>query len=261
MVLYFSGTGNSQLVALQIAALLGGDEVVSINRSLKSGEGAALHSDRPLVFVAPTYSWRLPRVVGQWIEKTVFQGSRDAYFILTCGGSCGNAAAYAKKLCAKKGLRFCGLAPVVMPENYLALFPTPDGAQCRAIIEDAGPAIAVLAERIRSGEPFDRAPVSLGGKLESGPVNPLFYGLFVHDKGFWVTDGCVSCGKCVQRCPLNNIDLVKGKPVWKGSCTHCMACIGGCPAGAIEYQSKSRGRRRHYIMDDVLCWGNTEPGN
>ena len=25
---------------------------------------------------------------------------------------------------------------------------------------------------------------------------------------------------------------------------------------AIEYKSKSRGRHRHYIMDDSLCWNN-----
>ncbi len=45
--------------------------------------------------------------------------------VLTCGVGCGNAAAYAQKLCTEKGLRFCGLAPVVMPENYLAMFATP----------------------------------------------------------------------------------------------------------------------------------------
>ena len=260
MVFYFSGTGNSQFVALRLAELLAEDEVVSINRYLKSGEKAAIRTDRPLVFVAPTYSWRLPRVVERWIMETGFEGSRDAYFVLTCGGGCGNAAVYAEKLCAKKGMRFCGLAPVIMPENYLALFPTPGEAECRTIIENAGPSIAVLAEKIRSGEPFDRSPVSWGGKLESGPVNPLFYSLFVHDKGFRVSERCVSCKKCALRCPMNNIDLIEGKPVWKGNCTHCMACIGGCPAKAIEYKSKSKERHHHYMMDDALCWGSGGKG-
>lgn len=47
-----------------------------------------------------------------------FEGSRDAYFILTCGGSGGNAAVYAEKLCRRKGLRYRGLCSVLMPENY-----------------------------------------------------------------------------------------------------------------------------------------------
>ena len=37
MVLYFSGTGNSQFAAIQIAEQIADDEVVSINSYLKSG--------------------------------------------------------------------------------------------------------------------------------------------------------------------------------------------------------------------------------
>lgn len=253
MILYFSGTGNSQYVALQIAKMTSDEEVVSINHSIKSHKKMKLRSERPLVFVAPTYSWRLPKVVEEWIMKNDFEGCRDAYFILTCGGSCGNAAAYAKKLCAKKNLKFRGLAPVIMPENYLALFPTPDEAECKAIVERAKPEIAGLAAKIQAGQDFAKPPVTLGGKLESGPVNPLFYALFVHDKGFSVSDACISCGKCAARCPLNNIEMKDKRPVWKGNCTHCMACIGGCPTEAINYGSKSKDRHRYYIMNDALC--------
>ena len=160
MVLYFSGTGNSQRAAIQIAEAVGDGEAFSINRSLKAGERGPVRSERPLVFVAPTYCWRLPRVVERWIMETDFEGCRDAYFVLTCGGSCGNAARYAEKLCGKKGLRFRGLAPVVMPENYLVLGPTPDEAECREIMERARPRIAALAERIASGADFDGQPLS-----------------------------------------------------------------------------------------------------
>lgn len=92
MILYFSGTGNSQLVANQMAEMVQ-DEVISINQYLKAKKLAAIRSERPLIFVAPTYAWRLPRVVEQWIMKSRFEGNQDAYFILTCGGSSGNAAA------------------------------------------------------------------------------------------------------------------------------------------------------------------------
>ena len=122
MVFYFSGTGNSQLVAVRIAEMTG-DKAVSINRYMKKGEKAVFRSERPLVFVAPVYSWRLPRVVEQWIMENDFEGSRDAYFILTCGGSGGNAAVYAEKLCRRKGLRYRGLCSVLMPEIIWLCFP------------------------------------------------------------------------------------------------------------------------------------------
>ena len=64
---------------------------------------------------------------------------------------------------------------------------------------------------------------------------------------------CTSCGLCAARCPLNNIVLEGGRPVWKGECTHCMACIGGCPTEAIEYGEKSKGRRRYYLEEGAVA--------
>lgn len=249
MIFYFSGTGNSQLAAKQLAAELN-DTLVSINHCLKAGEKNPFHSERPLVFVAPTYAWRLPKLVETWIRETEFHGCRDAYFILTCGDSCGNAEAYVRRLCTEKGFQFRGFASVLMPENYLAMFPTPDKAEAEAILNAARLSISTLSARLCAGEPFSKERPLLMGKLLSGPINPLFYRFFVSDKGFRVSDICISCGLCAQRCPLANISMVDKKPRWKGNCTHCMACIGGCPTEAIEYKTNSQGRVRYYIMEN-----------
>lgn len=249
MIFYFSGTGNSQLAAKQIAAETG-DKLVSINQCLKKGDKKTFHSERPLVFVAPTYAWQMPKVVERWICETGFEGNPHAYFILTCGGSVGNAAAYARKLCAQKKLQFCGLALVAMPNNYVALSNPPDKAECATIVEKAKERLTQLALQIQKGAPFPEASISIKDRINSGPVNGLFYKFFIRDKGFTVSGDCISCGKCVQRCPLNNISIAKGKPVWNGNCTHCMACIGGCPVEAIAYKSTSNGNRRYYVMED-----------
>lgn len=249
MIFYFSGTGNSQFTAKRIAEAVG-DETFSINKSLQEQKKESFQSQRPFVFVAPTYAWRIPKVVADWIREAHFEGNRDTYFVLTCGGSVGNASTYARALCKEKGLNFRGLAEVLMPENYLAMYPTPDETECRAIIAQAEPHIAELAALIQAGKDLPETAISFKDRLRSGPVNLLFYPTCVHDKGFTVSDACVSCGLCAKRCPLNNIRMEDGKPVWKGSCTHCMACIGGCPAKAIEYKLASRGQHRHYIMED-----------
>lgn len=255
MVLYFSGTGNSQFTAELIADIIQ-DELISINSYVKNRKKAKFHSDKPLVFVVPTYAWRVPKLVEQWILKNDFTGSRDTYFVLTCGDGCGNAAAYAKKLCLKKDFRFCGLTSVLMPENYLAMFPTPEKSECQVIMEAARPQIVSIAEQIQSGKCLKEPKLSVTDRVQSGPVNGLFYAFAVKDKGFHVSDQCISCGKCARRCVLNNIDMESGKPVWKGNCTHCMACIAGCPTEAIEYKDKSKGQYRHYIMKDNV--GGTE---
>jgi len=249
MVCYFSGTGNSQLAAKKIAEAIG-DELISINLLLKNGVKEVIHSERPLVFVAPTYAWRLPHVVEQWIRETKFEGNTKAYFILTCGDGCGNATKYAQALCEKKEFHFCGLASILMPENYVARFQVPRQSEAQAIIQKAEPQFQDIAKHIKAGVALSGAAVSVLGRLESGFVNTLFYALVVKDKGFTVSDGCIACGKCAERCPLNNVALSSSKPIWGGNCTHCMACICGCPTLAIEYKNKSKGQSRHYIMEE-----------
>ncbi|MBW9154607.1 hypothetical protein [Clostridium estertheticum] len=58
-----------------------------------------------LVFVVPTYAWRIPRIVEEWIAKTKFTGDVNAYFVMNCGDTIGNANKYIKQLCQKKGFQ------------------------------------------------------------------------------------------------------------------------------------------------------------
>lgn len=249
MVFYFSGTGNSQFVAKEISEHIQ-DEIVSINRLLKKNEAGEFRSETPLVFVTPTYAWRIPKIVEKWLSKAKFHGNKNAYFTLTCGDSVGDAAFHAKKLCEKNGLIFRGLAPVIMPENYLALFSTPEKDECQKIVEKAKPLAEVLARLIEKGEDFPAQSISIKDKVLSGIINDIYYPLIVKDKGFYANDKCISCGECEEVCPINNIKIVSEKPKWHGDCTHCMACIARCPTEAIEYKKASKGRRRHYIMED-----------
>ncbi len=246
MIFCYSGTGNSQWVAKQLAQEIQ-DELTAVNPLLKSGQRPAFHSQRPWVFISPTYAWRMPRVLEQWIRQTAFDVSKKAYFILTCGGSVGNAGAYAQKLCAEKQFDFGGLAEVVMPENYIALYDAPDEKESQAIIERAKSGLPALAGQILRQERISAPPVTLRSRFLSGPVNQLFYPVVVKDKAFVTKDSCTGCGLCAKRCPLNNIRLLEGKPHWQGHCTHCMACIGTCPTEAIEYGTKSQGRRRYFL--------------
>ncbi len=97
MILYFSGTGNSEYAAKRIGAELK-DEVLNLFEKIQTHDFSKLHSSRPWVVAAPTYAWRIPRIVQEWLEHTTLSGSKDIYFVMTCGGSIGNAGKYLKKL-------------------------------------------------------------------------------------------------------------------------------------------------------------------
>jgi ferredoxin/flavodoxin len=246
MIIYFSGTGNSRYAA-QIIQSVTGDELLSMNDLIKSENIARLQSEQPFVFVCPIYAWKIPRVVEKFIRSTQFKGSKKAYFVLTCGTSIGDAPHYARKLCKENGLEFLGVASVVMPENYIALYDAPEKEQADFIIQKVTPEINDIARRIKHGQILKEDAARLDEKFKSGIVNPIFYTFIANAKGFHSTNTCIHCGKCVDLCPLNNIKLVDGRPQWGHECTHCMACICGCPKEAIEYKKHTQGKPRYYL--------------
>ena len=102
---------------------------------------------------------------------------------------------------------------VVMPENYIAMFATPTREAARKIIEKAEKRITQAVDVIRSGEEFAEPVITITDRLISGIVNDLFYPVCVHAKKFYVTDACISCGKCERVCPTQNVHLESGRPV------------------------------------------------
>lgn len=248
MVLHFSGTGNSRYVAREIAKLTD-DQSISINEWIKLEMKEELVSwNHPFVFVCPTYAWRVPRVVEEFIRTGTFVGSNEVYFILTCGTDTSDAITYVKKITEEKGWNLKGFAEVVMPENYIAMFPVPDERETKEIIKKAGTIIHKIAEDIQKERVFlSYNTRGVMGKMKSGIVNVAYYQLVVGDKGFYSTGNCIGCEKCVKLCPLNNVKMSNHKPEWLGSCTHCMACINGCPRKAIEYKRNTKGKRRYFL--------------
>ena len=249
MVLYFSGTGNSEYVAKKLAKMLS-DDVKNLFSVLRNHDCSPFSSDSPFVIVCPTYAWRIPRILENRLKKTELRENRNIYFVMTCGGNIGNAESYCKKLCREKGMNFMGCFPIIMPENYIALFDTPTPKEAKGIIDSAEPSIIDAAKYIAENKPFPAQKITVIDRISSGIVNDTFYPIFVHSKKFFAKDNCVSCGKCADVCPLENIKLKDGKPVWGKNCTHCMACICRCPKEAIEYGKHSKNLPRYVFPNE-----------
>lgn len=60
--------------------------------------------EKPGCLCPPTYAWQLPRVFREFIRTGSFQGSREAYFVMTCGGETGNAVRVWKSCALSRGL-------------------------------------------------------------------------------------------------------------------------------------------------------------
>lgn len=246
MVLYYSGTGNSKFIAKCIASALETD-CLNLNERIKAEDTSSVQTEENVILVTPTYAWRIPHIVSDWLEKVDLVSAKRIWFVMDCGSEIGNAAKYNQELAAQKALTYMGTAQIVMPENYIALFSAPAKQEAKAIVENAKPAIRSIIDCIRNGMEFPAPRNNLYDRFMSGAVNPIFYKGIVKADAFTVSDACIGCGKCVQLCPLNNIRLDKDKPVWGSNCTHCMACICYCPKEAIEYGKRSVGKPRYHF--------------
>lgn len=71
-------------------------------------------------------------------------------------------------------------------------------------------------------------------------VNPIFResytvgGSKISAKGYYITDKCIGCGKCVKSCPQKCITSGKPFKIQYEHCLHCGACFEECPVKAVE---------------------------
>lgn len=55
---------------------------------------------------------------------------------------------------------------------------------------------------------------------------------------FSADQSCTHCGLCAENCPMKNIKMVHGNPVFENHCLFCMRCINSCPSNSIRYNKR-----------------------
>ena len=246
MVIYFTGTGNSEYVAKGIAQKLN-DEIVFANPLIKEGKTGNFKSEKPYIFAFPIYLSTIPAIFRDFIKASTFKGNEKAYFIPTCASADGSAPNAAIDLCKESNFfKYMGCQKVVMPQNYITLFKPTEASEKKERYKNSETVINSICDAIKEGKELSESPASgfeyWGTKL----VEKWYNSSFTKTKDFCTTDKCVGCGLCAKNCPTNTIKMEDGKPVWTNKvCIHCMACINKCPKEAIEFAKKSQGKERH----------------
>ena len=250
MILYYSACGNSRYVAEELGRLAGDD--VRDLMGLSPSERLEFDEDDVLGIVCPVYAWAVPRLVVDTLSRMVIV-NRPAYCYLacTCGDSVGCTPERLGKTMKSIGLHLDAAFSFVMPETYVNLpgFNLDDTDGVRRKLDGVRRRLPMVAKHILTR---DRVVDVTRGKMpwvNSYIVNPIFYRLLITDRRFWVTEACVSCGRCVEECPLHNIELVDGRPQWKGDCTNCMSCYHHCPVNAIQFGRATKGKGQYLFSD------------
>nr|WP_294787508.1 EFR1 family ferrodoxin [uncultured Eubacterium sp.] len=120
MILCFSGTGNSRYIAKKIAAELQ-DEIINVNAKIKTVDYSPIKTGENVIVVTPTYAWRIPRIVSDWLSKTKLLSAKRIWFVMNCGSEIGNASKYNRSLAEQKHLCYMGKSMYSLYGMYLLL--------------------------------------------------------------------------------------------------------------------------------------------
>lgn len=256
MIYYFSGTGNSRVVAGEIARHTA-DRITDIAATLPYTVAPVKESTG---FVFPVYSWGVPPVVLEFIERLpeswiAYMASSDQplWAVLTYGDEAGNACRMLEKAFARRGLKLRGAWGIEAPNIYVLLpgFDVDSKELEQSKTEKLYLRTAEIGDKIASGRwEFDvyRGAMAF---LKTALIYPLFRHCGINPRKWHSTDSCIGCGKCASICPVRNIAMTesgKRKPKWGCNCTSCCACYHVCPTGAVQYGTITKGKGQKKIL-------------
>lgn len=277
-IYYFSGTGNSFAVARDLAERLDA-ELYSISKLTDKDE--LIIDSESVGFVFPDYHSNVPNIVRRFIEKIVSLEGKYVFGVCTYGHDPGPTLRYLEKLILNKNGKLSAGFTVKMPYNYIKpkfslngisveLEEVPKKEQkkmfmdwesrvddiCDVIMNKEEIDIESNSEILFKFIDFFKLKDTLGkfvwlrgaGFKDRSDLN-FSESIRLMDHGFHVNEYCISCGRCEDICPVDNIQLLGGKPSWDHNCEQCFACLNWCPESAIQFGDGTEDADRYHHTD------------
>jgi ferredoxin len=250
-IYYFSGTGNSLVVARDIAGRLEGRliPVASVLAEVRIRPGVDVMG---IVFpVHNVVNGGVPSIIMRFLSRLEGIASTYIFAVCTCGAGAGEALSNIEKQIKAKGGKLAAGFTVKMPFNCPPFTKEDEQLQRfrdwdRQLAEVVEIVAARKESKIKKLNPVvNIALYPLGVIMHSlilnnyrklaGASGLAFYDtVSLIDRSFTVDDNCNGCGICAEVCPVNNIEIVDRRPVWQHHCESCLSCFAWCPQQAIN---------------------------
>jgi ferredoxin len=269
-VYYFSGTGNTLAVARALADELHGE---AIPMASLEGEETVVTDAQVVGIAFPAYYADAPCIVRRFVRKLKVSDEAYLFGVVTYGGAAVAALDRLDRILAARGRALDAGFGVHMPQNAFRKFwenrPLAYRRSRRRVesiataVEARRPGMdytnGLLQKAVRPmDEVFERSSIRF---LEKASSTPSPSGLTIEDlipqidASYSATETCTGCGICATVCPVENIEMVDGRPSWRHRCENCLACFNWCPTDALRGSvAKNEYRYRHpeVTMEDMV---------
>jgi ferredoxin len=248
-IYYFSGTGNSLVVARDIAGKING-KLISIPTVM---DRESIETDADVIgIVFPVYHAifdGMPLIIEKFAGKMSNLDTKYIFAVCTCRGWSRVTLTKLGEIIESRGGKLAAGFTVPMPDNTI---PSTKEKQQKAF-NNWKKKLEIVVQYISARKegkientvlynvimaPFSSALQKSTDKLLNGLSGSsgltLREALPLTDKSFLVDEKCNGCGICSRVCPVENIEIVDKKPVWQNHCESCLACVNWCPQEAIH---------------------------
>lgn len=247
MIFYFTGTGNSEWVALNVAQALD-DTVCRVTDALQCPETVHdLPYGEAVGFVFPVYAWGPPLPVMELLQTLrLSRYPSFLYFICTCGDDTGKTARVFCRAARERGWVCEAGYSVTMPNTYVCLpgfdVDAPEVVQRK--MHEATHRLQEVIGEVRERRTGFHCHEGRMPWLKTYLLRLWFNSYLVTADRFYASEECVECGVCGRSCPLHNVK-VDGRPQWGEQCCMCLSCYHHCPKQAVQYGKATKGKGQY----------------
>ncbi len=266
-IFYFSGTGNSLVVARDISGRLNG-KLNSMAALLNTETISSAADVIGIIFpVHNVVNGGVPFIVRNFLSKLEMAAPAYVFAVCTCGAGSGDALVNIEKLIQAKGSKLAAGFTIKMPFNCPPFTSREEQAkrfaQWALKLEEIYETVITQKEiKVKSINPLIQALVYPLGqfmhytilknyrRLAEDPNAEFDVAVHLVDRSYFIDENCDGCGICAKVCPVENIEMVNNQPVWQNHCESCLSCLVWCPHKAI-YGGILSGKSERYHHPEV----------